>query len=228
MYTGQINSVLDLISLPIDDFVDESYRILLSRTPGLPEKTERAGVLRAGLGRIQFLADMGRSPEYLQRHEQMLRTGDDTTFIHALFHRYLNRAPDSDGLHHYTKLLMKGKGRTRIARDVARSREARGKRTFWYELEHLIAVNRAERHWLRRWFGHGPRQRLLRNLGHEALLQHNLTHARVPQHLPAAVAHAALNPHVPDNAAHLHMDTRNQGHDTRRAMSRLQHAARSF
>ena len=223
MYTGRISSVLDLISLPINDFIDESYRILFGRLPGPPEKTERAGALRAGLGRIRFLADMWQSPEYRQRHEQMLDTSDDAAFVRALFHRYLDRAPDNDGLHHYTERLMKGKGRRRIARDIARSREARAKRTFWYELEHLVTIDRAERHWLQRWFGHGTRQRRLRNIEHEALLQHSPIYAGVPE----AVAHATLNPHAPDNAGHLHMDTRNQGHDTRRTLARLQYAAES-
>lgn len=226
MHTDQVKSVLDLISLPIDNFVDESYRALLSRTPGPSEKMERTGVLRAGLGRIRFLADMAQSPEYRRRHEHILRSGNDTDFIHALFHLYLGRAPDSDGLHHYTELLTKGKSRTRLARDIARSREACGRRTFWYELEHLIAIDQAERHWLRRWFGHATRQRKLRNLRHEALLQHNQRYQGVPQRLPIAATQATPNPPVP--ITHWYMDGRNQGHDTRRAMSRLQHAAGSF
>lgn len=228
MHTGQVNSVLDLISLPIDDFVGESYRILLSRIPNPSERTERAGVLRAGLGRVRFLADMVKSPEYQQRHEQMLRTGVDIFFIHSLFQRYLDRAADSEAVHHYTELLMRGKSRTRIARDIAHSREARNKRTFWYELEILIAADWAERHWLKRWFGQGSRQRRLRNLGHEALLQRNSRHEGGAQHWPAAVVHPTAIPHVSENNAHWHVDTRNQGHDTRRALSRLQHAAGSF
>lgn len=228
MHNGQVNSVLDLVSLPVNDFVDKSYQTLLSRTPSPPEKMERAGALRAGLGRIRFLSDMVQSPEYRTHHELMLRTGDDTAFIHALFHRYLNRSPDSDGLHHYSELLKRGKARARLARDIARSGEARAKSTFWYELEHLIASDRAERHWLRRWFGHSTRQRRLRNLAYEVLLQHNAMHARGPQDLPEAFAQGTLNPHAQDDGAHLHMDTQNQGRDTRRAISRLQHAAGSF
>ncbi|WP_404482664.1 DUF4214 domain-containing protein [Novosphingobium sp. BL-52-GroH] len=171
---------------------------------------------------------MAQSPEYQQRYEQMLRTGDNTAFVRSLFLRYLNRAPDNDGLHHYTELLVKGKNRKRIAGDIARSQEARAKRTFWYELKHLVTIDRAERHWLRRWLGRSARQRRLCNLGHEALLQHSLTPAGISQYMPAEVAHATLNPLVPDNAAHLHMDTRNQGHDARRAMSRLQYVAGKF
>ncbi len=226
MHTEKVKSVLDLISLQIDDFVDESYRILLNRTPNPSERMERTGVLRAGLGRIRFLADMGQSPEYRRRHEQMLRSSNDTDFIHALFQHYLGRAPDSNGLHHYTESLTKGKSRMRLARDIARSREARGKRTFWYELEHLINIDQAERHWLRRWFGHGTRQRKLRNLRHEALLQHNQRYQGVPQRLPIAAAQPT--PNSPVLLSHWSMDGRNQGRDTRRAMSRLQHAAGRF
>lgn len=228
MHNGQVNSVLDLISLPINDFVDESYRVLLSRIPGPSEKTERAGALRAGLGRIRFLCDMAQSPEYLQRYEQMLLTSDNTAFVHALFHRYLSRAADSEGLNHYTEQLMQGKSHKRLAQDIARSGEARAKRTFWYELEHLIILDRAERHWLWRWFGHGTRVRKLRNLTHEALLRHNPRYEGVSQNWPAGDVHATPSPDVPENVAHLHTDVRNQGHDTRRAISRLQHAAGGF
>lgn len=228
MYTREVNSILDLISLPIIDFVEESYRILLNRLPHPQEKTERAGALRAGLGRIRFLSDMTRSPEYRQRCEHMLYTADNAAFVHVLFHNYLNRVPDSDGLQHYAGLLEGGRPRARVMRDIARSREARFKRTLWYELEHLITIDRAEQHWLRRWFGHSTRQRKLLNLGHEALLQHNLMHTMVAQHLRAEVAHTTLNPSAPDNAAFLHMDSQNQSHDIRRVITRLRHVAGSL
>lgn len=226
MHTLQVNSVLDLISLPIDDFVAEAYRLLLGRRPGELERTERVGALRAGLGRVRFLADMGQSQEYRQCHERMLQTGNDDEVIHALFHIYLNRAPDSDGLQHYGGLLKMGRGRAHVARDIARSPEASCARTFRFELENLITIDQAERHWLRRWFGHNKRQGRLHNLEHEVLLQHNLLHSTVPQILPEEkVTHPKPSPHVPDNAAYLHMDTRNQGYDARRIISRLQQAA---
>lgn len=221
MHTEHIHSVLDLIALPIPDFVDEAYRLLLNRIPSPLERMERAGVLRAGLGRFRFLADMAQSAEFRQREKHLLDGGDDIVFVHVLFHRYLGRAPESDGLNHYVELLTQGKSRARLVRNIARSGEARLKRTFWFELEHLIAVERAERHWFWRWFGRGARQRRLRNQEYEALRQYILGQEGTPQSRPAAP-----NLNAPDDSAHWHIDPQSQGHDTRRATVRLQHAAR--
>lgn len=224
-----VHSLLDLIALPIPDFVDVSYQILLERRPARAERDERAGAVRAGLGRTRFLADMCMSPEYEQRWDHVLKEGDDVAFVEAMFRRYLNRSADPDGSQHYVNLLGKGKSRSRTARDIASSREAKTERTFWFELNHLVAAERAERHWFRRWFGHGRRSRMLRNVIQEAQMQCRPQFVSVSQPAIAPQSMSFSQPVLISQsnpaAAALASDRLFQGYGSRRVLSRLRHAA---
>ena len=218
MHAEDQRSVLDFLALPAPDFVNASYNALLGRLPDPLELRERSGVVRAGLGRIRFLADMTNSPEFRKRHEQAMFDGDDESFIEYNFLRYLNRRPDRDGLSHYAGLLADGRRRERIAKDISRSREARIKRTFWYELEHVLADERAERHWFKRWIGRAKRHKRQRNIMQEAALLHTVTLLPAANH--ALPPEPEMRTVVPSFG-----DPRNMGRDARKVLSRMRQSA---
>ncbi|HUD31284.1 MAG TPA: hypothetical protein VMQ93_20650 [Novosphingobium sp.] len=184
MPADELHSVLDLLTLPIPAFVEASYDLLLGRHAAPEEVAERAGSLRAGLGRLRFLADLSESAEYRRRQAELLRGQGDVAFLEDLYERYLGRPIDPQGMTRYLRLLARGKSRRRIRRNIAGSREARAKRTLWFELDRLIADEQAERHWLRRWSGRSRRQERRENRMQEALLRHR------PEVSPPAFARA--------------------------------------
>lgn len=160
MPADEIVSVLDLLALPIPAFVEASYQRLLDRSPDPTEMQERSGALRAGLGRLAFLADMSRSDEFRKRCDGLQIGQSDAAFLEDVYQRYLGRQIDPQGMEGNLRFLARGKSRKRVVRQIAQSREARTKRTFWLELEELLADERAERHWFWRWPGrHRRRER---------------------------------------------------------------------
>lgn len=166
----EIASVLDLFALPIPEFVEASYGRMLGRSPDSAEMQERCGALRAGLGRAEFLARLGHSAEFLERHNGAARDQSDGAFLEEVYQRYLGRQIDPQGIEGHLRLLARGKSRKHVVRRIANSREARLKRTFWFELDELLTGERAERHWFKRWFGKHQRRERRRNQMIEVVL----------------------------------------------------------
>jgi len=209
-------SILDLLTLPVSDFVDASYRLLLRRRPGPAEVAEQSGVLHAGLGRIRFLSDLSVSVEY--RAGAASKEQGDAAFLEELYMRYLGRPVDPQGMDRYLGLLARGRSRERIRRTVAGSREARSKRTLWFELDRLLEDERTERYWLRRWFGRSRRRERRKNLMHEMLLNHIPERAaRAPTSAGEAIAR------MPDGRADA---VTGLSREAQRVLARARHAAR--
>jgi hypothetical protein len=158
-----IVSILDLLALPIPSFVDAAYRHLLGRNADPVEMQQRCGALRAGLGRFAFLSDMATSAEFQNRRDGAIPGLSDAAFLEDVYHRYLGRLVDPNGMDRYLRLLARGRDRRRVVQQIADSREARTKRTFWVELEELVADERASRHWFWRWPGRYRRRERRRN-----------------------------------------------------------------
>lgn len=171
MRVENVASVVDLLALPLPDFVEASYVMLLGRAPDLPELKERSGALRRGLGRARFLCDISLSGEFRQYQARWLNEGDEKAFIGNVFERYLGRWADTAALTHYSAICAR-RGRARVVQDIVRSDEARMRSTFWYELDQFLADERADRHWALRWIGRPTRRRRQRNRMAEALAQH--------------------------------------------------------
>lgn len=167
MRVEDIPSVVDLMALPLTDFVHASYLILLGRAPDPLELKERSGALRRGLGRGRFLGDMSLSAEFRKCQARWLHDGDDKTFIGNVFLRYLDRWADTEALTYYTGICGRH-GRARVVSDIFRSQEARMRSTFWYELDHLLADYRADRHLFLRWIGRTKRRERQCNRANEA------------------------------------------------------------
>ena len=169
MPADDLQSVLDLLTLPIPDFVDASYQLLLGRHAEPAEIREQSGLLHGGLGRLRFLSGLTLSGEYRKRAATNERS--NAAFLEELYMRYLGRPIDPQGMDKYLSLLSRGRARDRIRRNIAASREARAKRTLWFELDRLLADERMERHWLLRWYGRSERRARRDNLMHEILLR---------------------------------------------------------
>ena len=163
MPTDDVASVLDFLALPIPDFVDTAYHLLLGRAPSLVEAKEQCGALRAGLGRLRLLSDLSESAEFRHFRDSDLRDQSDGAFVEQLYQRYLGRQIDPQGMDLYLSLLARGKSRQRIARRIAVSPEARAKRTLWFELEQILTDEWAERHWFFRWTRKARRRERRRN-----------------------------------------------------------------
>lgn len=185
-------SALDLLIMPVSDFVDTSYLLFLGRHPGPSEVSEQSGSLRGGVGRLRFLADLGLSAEHRARRSADVG-GGDTAFLEDLYMRYLGRPIDPQGMDRYMRMLARGKSRKRIFCDVVRSAEARSKRTFWFELDRMLADERAGRHWLRRWHGRARRQARQENRMQEAMLRNAFSSA-----FPAAPMQKDSSPEFPN------------------------------
>lgn len=163
MPDDKVTSVLELLALPMPGFVDAAYRHLLGRAPNSSEIKAQCGLLRAGFGRVRLLADLGRSAEFRQRRENDLRHQSDGAFLEQVYLRYLGRQIDPQGMNGNLRFLARGKSRERVVCQIAASPEARSRRTLWFELEQLVADERAQRHWLHRWVGRQSRTERSRN-----------------------------------------------------------------
>ncbi|WP_420801838.1 DUF4214 domain-containing protein [Sphingobium bisphenolivorans] len=162
---------------------------------------------------------MSRSPEYRQVNRRKLEESDDEAYVADLFVRYLERSPDPAGLRHYTALLRSGRKRTRILADISNSREARVKRTFWFELELLLADELADRHWAARWIGRARRRERQRNRMTEVLCQRSIVPLSVSMGESAASGATLRTSQRP--VVQSYGDTRNLGRNARRLLARV-------
>ncbi|WP_294137540.1 FkbM family methyltransferase [Sphingobium sp.] len=171
MSSQDISNVIDLISLPLDQFIATSYNLFLGRNPEPSELRLHSSTLRAGLGRGKMLFEIYSSPEYLNRYNQMIGSKNDDEFISWLYHRYIHRSPDQTGLTHYLSMLRRGTSREQVKKDIGTSSEAQSAGGLWIELDRLLESERQQQKRSRRWI---RRSRLTSRLQHqeqEALLQ---------------------------------------------------------
>lgn len=217
MPAENIVSVIDLLALPIPEFVEASYHHMLGRSPQPAEIKAQCGLLRAGHGRSRFLGDLAKSEEYRARRDGALHNQTDSAFLEQVYLQYLGRQIDPQGMAGYLRALARGKSRKRIVKQIAGSREARTRRTLWFELDQLLADERAQRHWLRRWIGnHGRAERSRNRMIEVARLQG--PGVRLPAiEGTAATRSSQLDLHAADLAE--------LGTDALRVLSRTQQAA---
>jgi FkbM family methyltransferase len=218
MASDVIYSILDLLALPISNFVQTSYEMLLGRLPDPLELKERASVLRAGWGRRRLLAEITQSPEFKVRQDRLLHEGDDETFVKQQYRRYLNRVPDSDGLATYLGFLNNGKSRAQIRNKIATSREARIAGTFWFELDLLVADENKDGQRFGRSFGKLKRLNRLRNQELE------ITHYGRPQY-NGPLREPQMSSDGATTIPLAKVDEAGLGRNARRALSRLRHFA---
>jgi hypothetical protein len=229
----KIRSIIDLLRLPILDFVQASYWMLLGRMPDPSELNTRASLLRSGWGRRRLLADISRSPEFKVREDQAIHEGDEEAFITQLYGTYLHRKPDPNGLATYMDFLRKGKSRADIRKQIATSREARNVGSFWCELEFFMADERTESRRLIRWFGHSKRLNRRRNQEFEIEYSEHKIHRGLLSGREAEAVGASLELSanggalVTTSASLQFVESADMGPNARRALSRLQHSAKN-
>jgi hypothetical protein len=215
--TDEIASVLDLLALPIPTFVEAAYQQLLGRSPDPTEIQQRCGALRAGRGRLVFLTDLSMSAEFRDRCDGIRRGQSDGAFLEDVYQRYLGRQIDPQGMDVNLRFLARGRSRKHVMRQIAKSREARTKRTFWFELDALLADELAEKHWFWRWFGRYGRRERRRN----RMVELTLRHAAMQGVRMGGVGKGVLRPGASSEA----FDT--LGANARRITARLRATARS-
>lgn len=226
------DTVLALLTLPIPDFVQKAYLILLGRQPESHEIAARATVLRTGWGRVRLLENIVSSEEFTNREQKLLGDGSPRAFVERNYLLYLNRTPDVHGLEHYTKMLDAGRTRDAVRRDIAGSKEALATGSFWVELERLLADERKNMRRFGRWFGLFRRQERRWNLEMEVLRLQSEANIRLAgaaiERLGGTVQQGALigrnAAHVPgvqDNVDDVDMSMLPPG--ARRMLSRLRH-----
>jgi len=157
-------TVLALLALPIPDFVQMAYSVLLGRQPEWHEANARGAALRTGWGRVRLLEDIVSSPEFRVKEQELLGDGSARAFVERHYLRYMNRMPDPHGLAHYTKMLDGGTSRDAVRRDIAGSEEALAAGSFWMELDRLLEDERKNMRRFGRWLGLLRRQERRRNL----------------------------------------------------------------
>lgn len=218
MNADDISSILDLLALPLPDFVEAAHLVVLERSPNALEIAECSALLRSGSGRHRLLASLRETAECARNREQWLHGPDNETFVNAVFQRYLGRTPDPKGLKYYLNALSRGEGRKKICKDVAESREARSRRTLWFELDQLFTEARNESHMLLRWFGRAGRRRRFRNQLIELIIRDQKT-----QKLPVPDSHVQPGQDLPIRRAHL-ADPNVLGRTARQALVWIQRA----
>jgi len=171
MSSQDINNVIDLISLPLDQFIATSYNLLLGRNPEPSELRVHGSTLRAGLGRGRMLFEIHSSPEYSNRYHQTINQKSDEEFINWLYDRYIHRHPDRTGLDHYLTLLSRGVSREQVKKDIRMSSEAQSTGGLWVELDRLLEFERQQQKRSRRWIRRSRSKDRVQHQEQEALLQ---------------------------------------------------------
>lgn len=171
MPSQEVSNIIDLISLPLDQFIIASYNILLERKPDPSELHLHSSALRAGLGRNRIIYEIFSSREYKDRYDSMMMAKSDNDFIGWLYDRYMRRSPDSIGLAHYSNILGGGASRERVKKDIASSREAQSMGGLWIELDRLLEFERQQHKRRRHWLGRYQPSNRQKHQEHEALLQ---------------------------------------------------------
>lgn len=235
MSSQDINNIIDLMSLPLDQFITTSYNLLLERKPEPSELRLHMSALRSGLGRRKIIFEIYSSPEYKIRVDEIINVKSDDEFIRWLYHRYMHRSPDSAGLSHYSSMLGRGVSRERVKKDIVNSSEARSTGGLWIELDRLLEVERQQHKRSRRWFRRQRSSDRLERQEQEALLQlfhtadgrhPNIWHS---EHRQAGQADDAGTPsNLMSNAVRpsfplASVDTSDMGPEARRIIQRLQH-----
>ena len=195
MHSQTPRTVVALLALPITDFVQRAYIILLGRQPERHETAARAAALRSGWGRARLLENIVSSPEFGARERLLPGDGSPRAFVERQYFRYMNRAPDAHGLEHYTKMLNSGASLETVRRDIGGSEEARATGSFWTELDRLLEDERKNMQPLGRWFGLLRRQERRRNLELEVLTFQRETEMKLPHTAQGRSAGRALINH---------------------------------
>ena len=164
------DTLLALFAMPLSDFVQASYSILLGRNPEPHEVAARMGVLRTGWGRVRLLENILSSGEYEAHERALLRDATPRAFLERCYMLYLKRMPDTEGLAHFSAMIEAGKPRSDVRADIASSDEAALKGSFWTELDRLVADERKNMQKFGRFFGRSRRAERRRNLDLEILL----------------------------------------------------------
>lgn len=233
MPSQDINNVIDLISLPLDQFIIASYELLLNRKPEQFELRLHGSALRAGLGRSKMLFDISLSPEYGVHHNEIMKAKSDEEFIAFLYQQYMHRSPDRTGMVHYSSMLARGVSREQVKKDIVNSNEARLTGGLWAELDRLLETERQQHKRSRRWFRRyrpsnrqeRQEQEVLLHLFHaigerrQDILQSEHRQA-CDAGVPSNLVSNAVHPNLPLAA----VDTSDMGPEARRIILRLQHA----
>lgn len=153
------------LALPDDEFLRESYGIILGREVDSDGLAYYGAKLAQGYDRPNLLADLVYSREARQR-----ATGGDLTdladgaFIEAAYFRELGRAPDIEGERHYTAFLAAGNARAELLMILRNSTEGRQWRSgIRDEIDELVRAVRSPLRW-RTWFRPLPQPVFAREL----------------------------------------------------------------
>ncbi|EQB00629.1 hypothetical protein L288_18060 [Sphingobium quisquiliarum P25] len=229
MSSQDISNIIDLMVLPLDQFITAAYKLILERKPEPSELRLHSSAIRAGLGRSKMLFEISSSPEYID----VIDKKSDVEFICCLYHRYMHRSPDPTGLAHYSSMLGRGASREQVKKDIATSSEARSIGGLWIELDRLLQSERQQHKRRRRWFRRYQPSNRQQGQEQEALLQllHTTGMQRLnvaqTEHQPQAgnagvindLVNKATKPDLPLTA----VDTSDMGPEARRIILRLQH-----
>ncbi|MGK2912321.1 MAG: FkbM family methyltransferase [Sphingobium sp.] len=169
----KIRNAIDLMCLPIDDFIKQSYLLILDRNPEDHEVRLHSSAISAGIGRGRVLLEIYSSAERMASYEKMTGTQTDVEYISWLYDRYLNRPVDGSGYAHYAAMLDQGKARDQVKKDIAASREARFAATLWSEIDTILKFEQQQKMHERRWYRLSRQSRRSHNQTHEAILHSN-------------------------------------------------------
>lgn len=141
------------LALPDDEFLRESYRIILGREVDVDGLVYYGAKLAQGYGRPNVLADVVYSREARERATggDLIELADDA-FVEAAYFRELGRAPDLDGECHYNAFLAAGNARADLLMILRNSAEGRHRRCgIRDEIDRLARAVRSPFRW-RTWF----------------------------------------------------------------------------